>query len=401
MNRSVNNMRLLLVVSSVLLLLALTGCWSSHEIEELGFAVGLAYDKGKETDVEREIEAKGGGYQKKNLVTSTFQFVKPQSSSGGGKGGGSQPKPYTNISETGDSLHQSIREVALRRERPIIFHHTKVIVVSAKLARTYSLKQLLDVFIRDNEMRPSCLVLISKGRASETLKSKEEGEIPAFRLSGISDNEYRSSRILPPMPLAKLPGKIQSGASFLLPNVISVNGEVKFAGAAVIKGKTKKLRGFLNENELEGLMWVTAKGKSGLVRSFDEETGKPVMYEVKSMKSKIQPHVKGDSISFDVDIQSEGRLSEKRIASGKPFENKFLKSVEKATEQEVKRLVKQALKKTQKQYKVDVAGFGNRLKIKYPKVWKKVEKDWDKTFSKVPIKYNVKITIQDYGTEGS
>ncbi|WP_410984164.1 Ger(x)C family spore germination protein [Bacillus cereus] len=401
MNRSVNNIRLLFVVSSVLSLLALTGCWSSHEIEELGFAVGLAFDKGKETNVEREIEEQGGGYQKKNLVTSTYQFVKPQSSSSGGKGGVSQQKPYTNISETGDSLHQSIREVALRRERPIIFHHTKVIVVSANLARTYSLKQLLDIYIRDNEMRPSCLVLISKGRASEVLKSKEEGEIPAFRLSGIADNQYRTSRILPPMPLAKLPGKVRSGASFLLPNVISVNGEVKFVGAAVIKGKTKKLRGFLNENELEGLMWITGKGKSGLVRSFDEETEKPIMYEVKAMKSKIQPHVKGDNISFNVDIQSEGRLSEKRTVSGDPFENKFLKSVEKATEQEVKRLVKQVLKKIQKEYKADVAGFGNRLEIEYPKVWKKVGKDWDKTFSKVPIKYNVKITIQDYGAEGS
>ncbi|PFO84032.1 MULTISPECIES: Ger(x)C family spore germination protein [Bacillus cereus group] len=401
MNRSVNNIRFLLVVSSVLSLLALTGCWSSHEIEELGFAVGLAFDKGKETSVEREIEEKGGDYQRKHLITSTYQFVKPQASSSGGKGGGEQPKPYTNISETGDSLHQSIREVSLRRQRPIIFHHTKVIVVSASLARTYSLKELLDIYIRDNEMRPSCLVLISKGRASETLKSKEEGEIPAFRLVGIADNEYRSSRILPPMPLAKLPGKIQSGASFLLPNVISANGEVKFAGAAVIKGKTKKLRGFLNENELEGLMWITAKGKSGLVRSFDEETGKPIMYEVQSMKSKIHPHVKGDNISFHIDIQSEGRLSEKQTVSGEPFENKFLKSVEKATEQEVKRLVKQALKKTQKEYQVDVAGFGKRLKIKYPKVWKKVEKDWDKIFSKAPIKYNVKVTIQGYGTEGT
>jgi len=63
--------------------------------------------------------------------------------------------------------------------------------------------------------------------------------------------------------------------------------------------------------------------------------------------------------------------------------------------------VKRTLKKIQKEYQVDVAGFGNRLKIEYPKVWKKVEKDWDKTFSKVPIKYSVKLTIEDYGTEGT
>lgn len=400
MNQSINKARFSLALSSVLLLLVLTGCWSGHEIEEMGFAVGVALDKGKETKVEKEIEKHGGGYQKRNLITSTYQFVKPELS-GKGKGGGGQQKAYMNVSETGDSLHQSIREVALRRKRPIIFHHTKVIVVSESLARTYSLKQLLDVYIRDNEMRPSCLVLISKERASETLKSRESGEIPAFVLLGIGDNQYRSSRILPPMPLAILPGKLQSGASFLLPKVVSENGEVKFAGAAVIKGTTKKLRGFLNENELEGLTWITGKVKSGLVKSFDEKTGKPILYEVKSMESNIHPHVKGNNISFDVNIQSKGKLSENWVTSGEPFENKFLKSVEKSTEQEVNRLVKRTLKKIQTDYQADVAGFGNRLKIEYPKVWKKVEKDWDKTFSKIPIKYSVKLTIEEYGTEGS
>ena len=65
------------------------------------------------------------------------------------------------------------------------------------------------------------------------------------------------------------------------------------------------------------------------------------------------------------------------------------------------RLVDHSLKKIQKEYEVDVAGFGNRLRIKYPKEWEKVKKDWDKVFSKTPIKYNVKLTIEDYGTEGA
>lgn len=335
------------------------------------------------------------------MITTTYQFVKAQSSAGGGKGGVSQQKAFMNVAETGDSLHQSIREVSLRRQKPIIFHHTKVIVVSESIARTYNLTQLLDIYIRDNEMRPSCFILVSRGLASEALKSKESGEIPAFRLIEIANNQYRSSRILPPMPLAKLPGKMKSGASFLLPNVISINGEVKYVGAAVIKGSKKKLRGFLNENELEGLMWITGKGKSGLVKSFDKKTKKLIMYEVKSMKSKITPYVKGNKISFDVNIQSIGRLSENWVESEDAFKNKFLKKAEQTTQQEVKQLVKHTLQKIQKEYKTDVAGFSTSLKIEYPKVWEKVEKDWDRVFSKAQIKYNVKLTIEDYGTEGA
>jgi spore germination protein len=103
-----------------------------------------------------------------------------------------------------------------------------VIVISKDLVRKYRLEQLVDQQLRDNEIRPSCLVFISKGRANETLESKDSGKIPAFRLIGISDNEYRTTRILPPMSLAKLEGKMHSGSSFLLQNVISTNGEIKF-----------------------------------------------------------------------------------------------------------------------------------------------------------------------------
>lgn len=401
MNQSSNNIRFLLVSLSVLLLLSLTGCWSSNEIEEMGLSVGLALDEGKESTIEKKLKEQGGGYTKKDILTLTYQFVNPQGTESESNEGGLQQKAYINISETGDSVHQMTREFSLRSDRPMFSPHLKVIVISEDLVRKYRLEQLLDQFLRDNEIRPSCLVFISKGQARETLESRETGEIPAFRLLGIAGNEYRTTRVLPSVSLAKLEGKMQSGSSFLLQNVISTNGEVKFSGAAVIEGKTKKLRAFLNEEELEGLTWITGKGKGGLIKSFDKETNQPIMYEVKSMKSNITPHVNGNNISFNVTIESEGRISENWVVSEKTSENKFLKNAEKATEEEVTQLVKNVLKFMQEDYQVDVAGFGNRLRIKHPKVWEKVKKDWDQTFSEIPIKYNVNITITEYGASHS
>ncbi|KIV51514.1 spore gernimation protein GerC, partial [Aneurinibacillus migulanus] len=340
----------------------------------------------------------GGGHPKRDLITSIYQIVVPQAT---GSESPSQSKPYMNIYETGDSIHQMTRELSLKRERPLFGQHLKVIVMGEELVRTYSLEQLLDQYLRDNQIRPSCLVLISKGRASKTLELKETGEIPSFRLFGIVDNQYRTTRILSPMSLAKLEGKMQSGSSFLLQNVVAANGEVKFAGAAVIKGKIKKLGGFFNEIEVEGLTWIIGKGKGGVVKSFDKQTGQLLIYEVESMKSRITPHINGKNISFNVKIESEGRLSENWITSGNAFENKFLKRVEKNTEKEIKRLVKNVVEKMQEEYEADVVGFGNRLKMENPKVWEKVKKNWDQTFSKVPITYNIEVTIKDYGASDS
>ena len=401
MKQTFNHVQFLLVFLSVFLLVPLTGCWSSHEIEERSLGVGVALDKGKESMIEKEFDEQGGGYARKNLITSTYQLITPQVASSTTKQGGPQQKSYVNVSETGDSAFQMLRELSLRSDTPLTSPHMKVMVIGEALARSYSLEQLVDQSLRDNDFRPSCLMFISKGRASDTLESKTAGMIPAFRLSAMVENAYRTTRILPPMSLIKLESKIQSGSSFLLQNVLSANGEIKFAGAAIIKGKTQKMIGFLNEEDIDGLTWITGKGKGGLVKTFDKKTGQLIVYEIESMKSRIEPHVKGNNISFDVHIESEGRLSENWVSSGNPSKNQFLQKVEKTSEKKVKHLAKNAVEKMQKNYKVDVAGFGNRLRIKKPRVWMRVKDNWDQTFSEVPINYHVKLTIKDYGTSAS
>ncbi|WEA41242.1 Ger(x)C family spore germination protein [Lysinibacillus fusiformis] len=395
------NIRLYFSCILFLLLPFVTGCWSSHEIEELSLAVGVSLDKGEVSSVEKEIEEQGGGYSKNNNLTITFQSVNTKIAGAGSKGGGMDQKSYLNITESGDSSFQIGREIPLRNDRPMYGYHLKVIIISEDLISKYSLEELLDSYLRDDDIRPSCLVLISKNKASEALETKGTGEIPAFRLIKMVDNVYKSTRILQPMPLAKLTGKMQSGSSFLLQNVISTDGEVKFAGAAVIEGKTKKYLGTLNEEELEGITWITGKGKGGVIKTFDKDKGQLIVYEVKSMKSKIIPYINGENISFDVNIESNGRLSETGAIKENLFDNTVLKKYEKAIEIEVEHLMKSVVQKMQEDYKTDVAGFGNQLRIEHPKVWAKVKKNWDETFSNIPINYNVEITITNYGTFGS
>jgi len=393
--------RLLFRFLLFLLLLTLTGCWSSREIEDLGLVVGTALDLEKDKSREEALERNEKSYPDKAIMTITNQLVTSQTTGAGKKEGGSQQKAFKNVSESGDAIISILRDMILRIDKRAFAQHSKVIVIGEDLARTLNLQQILDFFLREQEIRPSSIILIAKNRASKTLESKEPTVIPALHLIQISKGQERTTKILPPMPLAKLNGKLHSESSFLLQNVSMKNGEVKFAGASLIDGKAKKLRGFLNEKDLEGITWVTGKGKGGLVKSSDEKTGQPIIYEIESMKSKIRPHVDGNNISFEINISSEGRIAENWVVSGKLSENEFLKRAEKVSKKEVGRLVKNVLDKTQQEYKADVLGFGDQLRIEYPKVWEKVKEDWDHTFSKIPIKYTIKLTIKDYGTSVS
>jgi spore germination protein len=382
-------------------LLFLSGCWSSHEIEDRGFGVAMAFDKGEESQIENKLKDEGAGFPQKNLITFTYQFINPTGTGGQQNGGAALQKPYINFSQTGDSVHQIVREIALRMDRPVFTPHLKVLVISEELLSLLNIQQILDFFLRDNEIRLSSYVLVSKGKARDTLEVKGTGDMPAFRLLGIIENQYRSSKILPPMPLAKLTGKIHSGSSFLIQNVATADGEVKLAGAAIINGKSKKWHGFLNEEDVEALNWLTGELQGGVLKTFDQQTDQITVFEVNSIKSKITSTVNGNKISFDVSIQSEGRLSENWVVAEKEGDNEFLKRIEKAAENEVERLVKGVLEKMQAEYQVDVAGFGEHLRIEHPKVWEAVKEDWDQTFSDIPITFNATLTITDYGSASS
>lgn len=373
----------LLSLLQVLLPLLITGCWSSKPIDELNFIVGTALDQ-----------------EEDGKIRSTLQYVIPEAMGAGKNDGKSTAKPYINVSETGVSLEPTGWETTIKREGIIFGAHEKVVIISEDLAREKKLQQLTDLYYRDIDIRGSTLIFISKGRADKTLELKEANIIPSLRMAEIATHQS-TTRVLPPISLTMILGKLISGSSFLIQSIESKNGEISFEGAAIIKGKTNKLVGFFNKKDLEGINWLTGQGKGGAVKAYNKND-KPIFYQVESMKSKIIPKVKGGRISFDVTIESEGRIAEYWNPFLKPaFENKNVKKIEKTAEKEVKRLVVNVMKKMQKEYQVDVAGFGNELRIKYPKVWAKEKKDWDNKFSEIPIKYNIQLTIKDYGMIGT
>lgn len=384
------------VLLFILVVIFLSGCWSSKEIEELGLIIGTAID----LDNEGEFEDRQRGMTNGDVFKLTNQLITAETANNATNGGQSQVRAYKNITETGDAVLPALRNMILRIDKRAFGEHAKVIVIGEELARSYNLEQVLDFFRREQEMRPSTLIVIAKGSASKTLESAEATVIPAIQVVEMVQGMERTTKILTPTPIAKIEGQLNSGNSFLLQTVATENNDRKLTGAAMIDGNTKTLRAFLNDQETEGVSWITGKGKGGLVRSYDDEAHLPIVYESLSMKSKIKPTVKGDSISFTVKIETEGRIGEHWDISGKAFDSKYMKRAEKAAEKEIERLVKNVLVKTQEEYKMDVLGFGRSLQISYPQVWNKVKNNWDETFSEIPVKFSVNVSIKEMGTSG-
>lgn len=371
----------------------LTGCWDHEDIEDYYMEVGEALDQTEESMVPDSEELQ------KKPFNLTVQYILPEIMAG--KKGGPGQKPYENVTQIGDSFFQMWNHLFLQLDRSFFIHHLKVVVLGEELARNYNLKDLLIGYTRPPEVRGSAVVLIAKGRASDVFHMADPTAIPAFHLIEMAQHHESAARILPPISLQKVAAKMAGDSSFLIQSVVSEKGEVKLSGAAVIKGESNKLIGYFTEEEVKILKWLTGEAKVGMFEGIDKETKQKIVMETQSVKSKIKPHVQGEKISFDVDINIDGRLNEDWVFPGNAFDKEFMKRSERAIETKLRKQLQQILNKMQKELQADVAGFGNQLRIQEPQVWKKVKKDWDKQFSKVPVKLHVNVLMEDYGTKGA
>jgi spore germination protein len=357
----------------------LTSCWSYSPIEDVNFVAGAALDADKDGN-----------------LTSTLQYIVPHEQGGGQSSGSSGHKQYINIKEGGDSLEPIGWETTLRREGKIFGAHEKIVVIGEKLARKLDMEQLVDLYYRDIDIRGSTLGFIAKGNASMTLESNEPDIVPSYRIYEIA-NQQLSTRMLKPTSLIQILSNMESDSSFVLQMLTTEKGEVKFDGAAVIKGKTNKQIGTLNKREIEGLNLITGEIKSGSIRSHGKI---PVYFQIQNIKSKITPHVKGDNISFHINISIDGRIAEDWKKTFNLFEDANVKKLEEEIEKEADTLIKHTLNKMQNDLGVDIAQFGNQLRIQHPRVWQRVKKDWDQRFKTTPITSNINIHIEDYGMIG-
>ncbi|WP_051272297.1 Ger(x)C family spore germination protein [Shimazuella kribbensis] len=372
--------------------LILTGCWDSLDIERLNIHLGTALDKAPSTDDSKD------GYRKKNIIKLTTQNIAHEQKSGQSDQGGQPQNKYENMTGTGDSIIEIVRGFSSENDHPSFGQHLKVIVIGEELAREMSLQLLLNQHSRTSEVRDSCIILIAHGSAADTLKIS--GDVPSLQLIGIENNKYKTAKLLPTLTLGKTESKMDEHSNYIIQSVHTKNKKVIFNGGAIFKGETNKLIGFLNEEEATGLNWITGNIKGGLVKGKDPKTKNLIVYNISSATSTITPHLNGNQITFDVNIKSTGNLNEDWVMAGNAFSNKFLKRSENAIKEEIERLIRQTMNKLQKEYQVDVAGFGEQLRIHYPQEWNFLKKDWNKQFTNVSVKYEINIVIDNYMIEG-
>lgn len=376
------NLRCLLkTVVCILIIVSLSGCWNSRELNDLGIVLGVAIDKSDEPD----------------LVTVTAQTIKPGQMASGKKDGGNGQKSYVNFKDKGHSVFAALRDITNQSSRKLYFPHNQVLVIG-KSAAEDGVAKYLDFFTRDPETRLSVLVVVAKDSAQEILDSEPELEkIPANNITMLVEDQALGTSQTMRIRLNDFKKRLLSKTTAPVAPMVELyedDGKKKaeINGTAVFKNG--KLVGTLNKREGRGLLWVLGKVESTIIETYSSQ-GYLVGLETVRAEGKFSPELDGEKIKIKIDITEEGNIGEQYGPEGLSdlHEVAFLE-LQKA--EVIKSDVMAVVKKAQ-ELNTDVFGFGDAVHRKYPEEWTSMEDKWDEIFPKIEVEVNVDANLRLMG----
>ncbi|RTE08934.1 Ger(x)C family spore germination protein [Paenibacillus whitsoniae] len=390
-------MRKLLWIALIMFLLLLPGCWDRVEIDQRGFVTGVAVDQGAQRDDEQGQTAKTTKY------FGTYQIIIPaglkQTSGTSGTAGTTKGGTYFNLGASGNTMPAITAKIASETSRSPYFEHLQIIVISSELLRTpTSLADILDYFLRNNEIRRGVKILISEGPAKKVLSIDAKNEkYPINYVESTINNIKNNNNMVPATRIGDLHEQLIKDVSYTIQKVSSSGGGISLTGAAVFSPQNQFI-GFLNNEETLGLNLL-----KGDVRGGDLETqveGQLINFTFDNENSRFRAVIADNKVQkLIVSIKAEGSLNK----SSHEFDltdEKIVNLLEQEVEHRVEQVSLNTISVLQKKYKKDVVGLGEYLNQNHYRQWKTMEKDWndgDHLFSTMDIEVHVQVAIRRIG----
>lgn len=377
-NKKIQNRCKLLVLFVMLIINMnfMSGCWDYREAENLTHVVGVAIDKGDNDDFILTIEAVNFVPQCNGIVSESI------------------------IIETrGATIFEGVRAARNIVSPKLYFGHIEIVIISEEIAKDDILK-VLDWFSRDHESRLTISILISKEKTAKEVLAAEgiKAAIHSIEINKIIDDKKKISTVSETKIFQLLEKEFNKGIDTTLPAIgLYINNGIKtynVVGLAVLK--KNKLVGYLNENETKRYLLTIGEISKGIIVMEESSVADFLTYEIIKSKSEIKPEYNGGKMSININIELELVVDEISIKDA-TVSNDIIGILEKETETYIDKNVNKTISKIRDDYKVDVFGFSNVIRMKMPDVWKEIEPNWDSLYQDINVSVKSKVKIQNSG----
>ena len=375
--RAIKSMKAAAILLCVLLL---TGCWDKIEIEDRLFVLSIGVDS-------VELAEKKASKDK-----YTLSFVSPvvdQIKEG--------PGPAFRTYKTVDnSIIMSLSQLLERFSKKQYFGHTRNIFFGEDVLKDEKLlKEILDGISRYHEFHNSMYAYIVPGRAEEVFKVKPMyDKLLAPYIAGIIENSDYTSKVIK-LTLLEMAIMLENQkGGLVIPRINPGKEEVKISGAGVLKDY--KLIGYLDDQETSVYNWLTDKAKGGDIAV--EYKGISTVFRHFDFDRKIElSKVENGNIYLNYIMETEGSIEEFMIGK-EILDNVLLKEISREVEKRIENEGEKLIKKFQQEFKADLIGARDYLSKYQPKLYKTIEKDYEKFFiDSIVIEVTANVSIRRVG----
>ncbi|MDD9270586.1 Ger(x)C family spore germination protein [Paenibacillus sp. GCM10023248] len=382
-------------VLPILLLVLLTGCWNSRELNSLALAVGLGIDK------------VGDRY----LVSA--QVVVPSNVASSSKGEG---VAVTMFKAEGKTVFEALRRMTTSSPRKIYLAHLRVLVLGEELAKE-GVTGPIEFLSRDHEPRTDFFIVVAKHlHAEDVLKVITSLEkIPANRMYF---SLYTSERVWAPTSMVTLDEVIQDliteGKSLALTAIelkgreeieenkantdyIDPPSKLHYAGLAYFH--RDKLVGWMNEDESKVYNYLRDNVKN-TVGTISCPGGGQIALEVVRSKTELQGRVVKGKPQIQVEIHTEANVGNVECDLDL-LDLATIDMLEKAASKQMEETIMDSAGRMQEKVKFDIFGFGDVIHRNDPKGWAEVKDDWEQHLADLDLDVKAEIKIRRLGTTGN
>lgn len=224
------------------------------------------------------------------------------------------PEPrYAYLTETGETLSETIRLMESYSDKELEFGHTKLIVLGEELIKENKTKEIVDFFVRRPDFQMISWVAVGKPSAQEVVKMVSQGENAAYpALFNYFDDIGTESQFIVTTYLFDFRRRLEEkGIDPLLP-IIEVKKEKKHFEI----NKSLLLVDKKEPHELTSLYTQTYNILSRTASLADvsvKTEGEEFFVRVNNIKSKYKVNVlEGNKIELEVEVSMRGYISESK-----------------------------------------------------------------------------------------
>ncbi|WP_238884349.1 Ger(x)C family spore germination protein [Clostridium sp. YIM B02551] len=364
---------------------SLVGCWDKKELDHLLIVSAIALDTNKDGTISL------------TLLSSIPRQPTSKSEISSGQ------NDTILVSAEGENIIDAYRKIELKLSREIFLSQAECLIVGESTASS-GLSDILDFFSRDQQVPLKTYVLFSKGKASDILEVKSPIENTPFEEVGKLEDLNLALKMRYKDMLYAITEEGVEAIAPIIQRISSVDYSsskskslLSIPGSALFKDD--KLAGFITDRETRGILWLKNEINNGMITAKipNEKGGGLISGRIERVKTKIDPILKGDNVEFNVNIFADATIYE---SSSKLdlSSHSAIEYAQKMYAKEITEMINESLEKIQKQYKLDVVGFGAKVHGKYPKQWDTIFKDhWNNEFSKSKIIINCNVKIFSTG----